>query len=144
MTLAAGTRLHQLPRLLAPYGLALPNMGDIDRQTIAGATSTGTHGTGLGFGGLATQIVAAKLVTGTGELLTVSETERPELLPAVRLGLGALGVLVEVTLQLVPRVRAAGRRAPRAVRRWCSTSGSTGCASATTSSSTGSRTPTRR
>lgn len=103
VTLAAGTRLHELPQLLAPYGLALPNMGDIDRQTIAGATSTGTHGTGLGFGGLATQIVAAKLVTGTGELVTVSETERPELLPAVRLGLGALGVLVEVTLQLVPR-----------------------------------------
>lgn len=103
VTLAAGTRLHQLPALLAPYGLALPNMGDIDRQTISGATSTGTHGTGLGFGGLATQIVAAKLVTGTGELITVSETERPELLPAVRLGLGALGVLVELTLQLVPR-----------------------------------------
>ncbi|MBT2498818.1 FAD-binding protein [Agromyces sp. ISL-38] len=103
VTIAAGTRLHELPRLLAPYGLALPNMGDIDKQTIAGATSTGTHGTGLGFGGLATQIVAAKLVDGAGELLTVSETERPELLPAVRLGLGALGVLVEVTLQLVPR-----------------------------------------
>lgn len=103
VTLAAGTRLHQLPKLLAPYGLALPNMGDIDRQSIAGATSTGTHGTGLGFGGLATQIVAARLVTGTGELITVSETERPELLPAVRLGLGALGVLVEVSLQLVPR-----------------------------------------
>ena len=103
VTLAAGTRLHQLPALLAPYGLAMPNMGDIDRQTIAGATSTGTHGTGIEFGGLATQIVAAKLVTGTGELLTVSETERPGLLPAVRLGLGALGVLVEVTLQLVPR-----------------------------------------
>jgi FAD-linked oxidoreductase len=103
VTLAAGTRLSQLPAMLAPYGLAMPNMGDVDRQTIAGATSTGTHGTGLGFGGLATQIVAAKLVTGTGELITVSETERPELLPAVRVGLGALGVLVEVTLQLVPR-----------------------------------------
>lgn len=103
VTLAAGTRLHELPALLAPYGLAMPNMGDIDRQSIAGATSTGTHGTGLGFGGLATQIVAAKLVTGTGELLTVSETEHPELLPAVRVGLGALGVLVDVTLQLVPR-----------------------------------------
>lgn len=103
VTLAAGTRLHELPALLAPYGLAMPNMGDIDRQSIAGATSTGTHGTGLGFGSLATQIVAAKLVTGTGELLTVSETEHPELLPAVRVGLGALGVLVEVTLQLVPR-----------------------------------------
>ncbi|GAA2455329.1 D-arabinono-1,4-lactone oxidase [Agromyces soli] len=103
VTLGAGTRLHRLPALLAPYGLALPNMGDIDRQSIAGATSTGTHGTGLGFGGLATQIVGAKLVTGTGELLTVDEASRPELLPAVRLGLGALGVLVELTLQLVPR-----------------------------------------
>ncbi|MRG60907.1 FAD-binding protein [Agromyces sp. CFH 90414] len=101
--LAAGTRLHQLPRLLAPYGLAMPNMGDIDRQTISGAISTGTHGTGLRFGGLATQVVAARLVTGNGELIEVSETSRPELLPAVRLGLGALGVLVDVTLQLVPR-----------------------------------------
>ena len=103
VTLAAGTPLHRLPHLLAPYGLALPNMGDIDRQTIAGATSTGTHGTGLGFGGLATQVVGVKLVTGTGDLLTVSDMERPDLLPAVRLGLGALGVLVELTLQLVPR-----------------------------------------
>lgn len=102
VTLGAGTPLHLLPRLLAPYGLAMANMGDIDRQTISGAISTGTHGTGLAFGGLATQVVAATLVTGTGELLHVSEAERPELLPAVQLGLGALGVLVDVTLQLVP------------------------------------------
>ncbi|MGR0318326.1 D-arabinono-1,4-lactone oxidase [Agromyces sp. ZXT2-3] len=103
VTLGAGTPLHRLPRLLEPYGLAMPNMGDIDRQTISGATSTGTHGTGVGFGGLATQIVGAQLVTGVGEVLAVSETERPELLPAVRLGLGALGVITELTLQLVPR-----------------------------------------
>ncbi|MFE4949964.1 D-arabinono-1,4-lactone oxidase [Leifsonia sp. NPDC056665] len=100
--LAAGTHLHQLPRLLRPYGLALQNMGDIDRQTVAGATSTGTHGTGGSFGGLATQIVAVTLVTGAGELLTVSEDENAELLPAVRLGLGALGVIVDITLQCVP------------------------------------------
>ncbi|MGR0219666.1 D-arabinono-1,4-lactone oxidase [Agromyces sp. ZXT2-6] len=114
VTLGAGTPLHRLPRLLAPYGLAMANMGDIDRQTIAGALSTGTHGTGLAFGGLATQVVAATLVTGAGELLRVSETERPDLLPAVRLGLGALGVLVDVTLQLVPRflLHAAERREP--------------------------------
>ncbi|WP_353827176.1 D-arabinono-1,4-lactone oxidase [Agromyces sp. SYSU T0242] len=103
VTLGAGTPLHRLPHLLAPYGLALPNMGDIDRQTISGATSTGTHGTGLAFGGLATQVVGARLVAGTGDVLAVSETERPELLPAVRIGLGALGVLTELTLQLVPR-----------------------------------------
>lgn len=103
VTLAAGTRLHQLPGLLSPHGLALANMGDIDRQTIAGATSTGTHGTGGGFGGLATQITAVTLVTADGSLLRVSDTENAELLPAARLGLGALGILVDVTLQCVPR-----------------------------------------
>jgi FAD-linked oxidoreductase len=102
VTLAAGTRLYDLPRLLAPYGLALENMGDIDRQTIAGATSTGTHGTGGTFPGLAAQIVALTLVTADGGLLTISETENSELLPAARLGLGALGIIVDVTLQCVP------------------------------------------
>lgn len=102
VTLAAGTHLHQLPALLRPHGLALQNMGDIDRQTVAGATSTGTHGTGGSFGGLATQIVALTLVTGEGEVLHISETENAELLPAARLGLGALGVILDITLQCVP------------------------------------------
>ena len=98
----AGTRLHQMPRLLAPYGLAMANLGDIDRQSIAGAISTGTHGTGTRFGGISTQVVGATLVTGTGELLTVGDDENAELLPAVALGLGALGILIDVTLQCVP------------------------------------------
>ncbi|MET4704861.1 D-arabinono-1,4-lactone oxidase [Frigoribacterium sp. UYMn621] len=102
VTLAAGTKLHRLPALLGPYGLALPNMGDIDRQTIAGATSTGTHGTGAHYPGLAAQIVAVTMVTADGSILRVSETENPELLPAARLGLGALGILVDLTLQCVP------------------------------------------
>lgn len=101
VTLLAGTRLHRIPRLLAPYGLAMENLGDIDRQSISGAISTGTHGTGAGFGGLATQVVAATLVTADGEFLRVSETENAEMLPAVALGLGALGILVDVTLQCV-------------------------------------------
>ncbi|WP_307812213.1 D-arabinono-1,4-lactone oxidase [Lacisediminihabitans changchengi] len=102
VTLGAGTNLHQLPDILRPYGLALANMGDIDRQTIAGAISTGTHGTGAGFGGLATQVVGMTLVIGDGSILRVTETKNAELLPAVRLGLGALGVIVDVTLQCVP------------------------------------------
>ncbi len=102
VTLGAGTYLHRLPALLEPYGLALPNMGDIDRQTIAGATSTGTHGTGARYPGLAAQIVAVTMVAADGVILRISETENPELLPAARLGLGALGILVEVTLQCVP------------------------------------------
>ncbi len=102
VTLLAGTRLHQVPALLAPYGWAMPNLGDIDRQSVAGAISTGTHGTGRDFGGIATQVVGVKMVTADGELLVVDEHQHPELLPAAALGLGALGVLVEITLQCVP------------------------------------------
>ncbi|WP_349427945.1 D-arabinono-1,4-lactone oxidase [Microbacterium sp. LWS13-1.2] len=102
VTLLAGTRLHRIPALLAPFGLAMENLGDIDRQSIAGAISTGTHGTGARFGGIAAQVVGATLVTASGDLLAVNEDENPELVPAVALGLGALGILVDVTLQCVP------------------------------------------
>lgn len=102
VTLGAGTNLFQLPALLAPLGLALENMGDIDRQSVAGATSTGTHGTGSRLGGLATQIVALTLVTAGGDILVVSESENAELLPAARLGLGALGIIIDVTIRCVP------------------------------------------
>lgn len=102
VTLLAGTRLHRIPGLLAPYGLAMENLGDIDRQSIAGAISTGTHGTGAQFGGLATQVVGITLVTAAGEFLRIDDEHESELLPAVALGLGALGIIVEVTLQCVP------------------------------------------
>lgn len=102
VVLGAGTRLRDLPAILAPLGLALENMGDIDAQTIAGATSTGTHGTGIGFGGLATQITGARIVDGTGRIIRVAHDENAELLPAVRLGLGALGVLTQIEIQCVP------------------------------------------
>jgi len=101
-TFAAGTHLYRIAALLAPYNLALANMGDIDRQTISGAVSTGTHGTGSAFGGLATQIRALTLVTAAGEVLRISAAENPELLPAAALGLGALGVMVDVTVECVP------------------------------------------
>ena len=83
-------------------------------------------------------------MTGTGELLTVSETERPELLPAVRLGLGALGVLVEVTLQLVPRFVLHAVERPEPFDEVLDDWPRPRARRATTSSSTGSRTPTRR
>jgi FAD-linked oxidoreductase len=102
VTLLAGTRLHRIPGLLAPHGLAMQNLGDIDRQSIAGAISTGTHGTGARFGGLATQVVGVTMVTAAGEFLRIDEEHASDLLPAVALGLGALGILVEVTLQCVP------------------------------------------
>lgn len=100
--LRGGTRLWEVPRLLAPHGLAMTNLGDIDRQTIAGAISTGTHGTGARFGGLATQVTGVVLVTADGAVRRIDEEHEPELLPAVALALGALGVIVEVELQCVP------------------------------------------
>ncbi|MGX1701858.1 D-arabinono-1,4-lactone oxidase [Microbacterium sp. NPDC055357] len=114
VTLLAGTRLHQIPRLLARYGLAMQNLGDIDRQSLAGAISTGTHGTGARFGGIATQVTGVTLVRSDGERMTVDENENADLLPAVALGLGALGILVEITIQCVPAflLHAVERREP--------------------------------
>lgn len=101
VTVRAGTPLHEMAAILEPLGLAMPNLGDVDAQTLAGATSTGTHGTGLTFGGISTQIAGATLVSGTADVVTVSEDD-PATLQAVALGLGALGVLTEITLQCVP------------------------------------------
>jgi FAD-linked oxidoreductase len=112
VTLWGGTHLYELPAILAPLGLALENMGDIDRQTITGATQTGTHGTGLTLGGLSTGVVAATLVTGTGEVRKIDEDHSPELLPSVALGLGALGVLATITIQCVPQYLLHAEEAP--------------------------------
>ncbi len=102
VTVLAGTPLHRLNRELAELGLALPNLGDIDRQTVAGAISTGTHGTGTTLGGLATQVAGLELLLADGTLRRCSPTENPELFAAARVGLGALGVLTKVTLRCVP------------------------------------------
>jgi L-gulonolactone oxidase len=97
VTVGAGMPLRVLNRVLAEHGLAMPNLGDIDAQTIAGAISTGTHGTGAQFGCLATFVAGLRLVTPAG-VLACSATERPDVFAAARVGLGALGVLSEVTL----------------------------------------------
>ena len=101
----AGTRLVALGDALAHRGLAMENLGDIIVQSIAGATSTGTHGTGLGFGNLATQIAALKLVTAEGREVAASPDENPELFAGGRIALGSLGVLTELSLRLVPAYR---------------------------------------
>ena len=71
--------LHVLNPLLASQGLAMPNLGDIDVQTISGATSTGTHGTGANLTGLAAQIAGLEIVLADGSVVTCSASERPEL-----------------------------------------------------------------
>lgn len=98
----AGIRIHELNEALAGLGLAMPNLGDIDRQSIAGAIATATHGTGLTLGNLATTVVGMELVTGTGEVRRLDESSGADLLRVARVGLGALGIVTEVTLQCVP------------------------------------------
>ncbi len=101
----AGTRLFALGGALAERGLAMENLGDINVQSIAGATSTGTHGTGLAFGNLATQVAAMKFVTADGREVVASPDENPALLAGGRIGLGSLGALTELSLRLVPAFR---------------------------------------
>lgn len=101
-TVQAGMPLHRLNQLLQAAGLAMTNLGDIDRQTISGATSTGTHGTGARFGGISTQLRGLELVTAAGEVLSCSAEQHPEVFAAARIGLGALGVVSAVTLAVEP------------------------------------------
>ncbi len=102
VTVEAGMPLHVLNPLLSEHGLAMPNLGDIDRQTISGALSTGTHGTGARLPGLGAMVAGLELVLADGSVVSCSAAERPEVFAAARVGLGALGVLSTVTLQTVP------------------------------------------
>jgi L-gulono-1,4-lactone dehydrogenase len=97
----AGSVLADLNQALDGLGLALENLGDIDRQTIAGAISTGTHGTGALLGSLSSQVEAVELVTAAGEVRELDPSE-PELLAAAQVGVGALGAICAVTLRCVP------------------------------------------
>src|SRR6201994_2868235 len=102
ITVRSGTTIRELNAALDALGLALANLGDIDAQTIAGAISTGTHGTGATLGGIATQVTALELVLADGSVVACSGATRPAPFPAARVSLGALGVLSTVTLQCVP------------------------------------------
>ncbi|MDQ2655058.1 MAG: FAD-binding protein [Chloroflexota bacterium] len=100
-TIGAGITLHEAGKVLLSLGMAFANLGDIDRQTVAGAFSTGTHGTGLRLPPLAAQLIGGRLITGSGEVVAFDARD-PAVLNAARVSLGALGMLTELQLQLVP------------------------------------------
>lgn len=104
-TFLAGTTVREANRLLGHYNLAFTNLGRLDEQTLAGAISTGFHGTGLSYGIFATQVAELKLVDATGTLLTCSPQQNPEIFSAALCGLGALGIIVELTFNVVPQFR---------------------------------------
>ncbi|MFJ4271260.1 D-arabinono-1,4-lactone oxidase [Streptomyces coelicoflavus] len=112
VTVEAGTPLKRLNMALAREGLSLTNMGDIMEQTVAGATSTGTHGTGRDSASIAAQIRALELVTADGSVLTCSADENPEVFAAARIGLGALGVVTAITFAVEPVFLLTAREEP--------------------------------
>ncbi|MFW2381715.1 MAG: FAD-binding protein, partial [Acidimicrobiales bacterium] len=101
-TVEAGITLGSLSEELDRIGRALPNLGDIDVQTLAGATATATHGTGATQKNLSAGIAGFEIVTGTGEVLWCDPSENSELWRHGRVGLGALGVITRIAIHTVP------------------------------------------
>ncbi|WP_433412799.1 D-arabinono-1,4-lactone oxidase [Microtetraspora malaysiensis] len=98
----AGITLRELNRVMAENGLAFPNLGDIDAQSIAGATATGTHGTGARLQNLSACLVSMELVTANGATIEVNAEQDPDVWRAARVSIGALGIVTAVTIQAVP------------------------------------------
>jgi L-gulono-1,4-lactone dehydrogenase len=123
VTVEAGCPLISLNATLLAHGLSLANMGDIQVQTVSGATQTGTHGTGRDLGGMAAQIAALEMVLADGNIVTVS-ADSPSggldlpgelgagLFDAARVGLGALGIVTAMTFRVVPAFLLQAREEP--------------------------------
>ena len=101
----AGWPIHRLTPALWDLGLSLANQGDIDKQAMAGALSTGTHGTGATLGSISTQAEAFSLVLPEGDVVECDARQNPDLFQAARVGLGMLGVMARVKLRLKPAYR---------------------------------------
>ena len=102
VVMQSGIRLHGLGEELTKHGLAMPNLGSIDSQSIAGAISTATHGSSLQHGILSESVLALKIILANGRTVTCHAEQNPELFQAALVSLGALGIIVEVTFQAVP------------------------------------------
>ena len=116
VTVEAGITLHDLGEELRARGLAMENQGDVDPQTLAGAISTATHGTGGRFGNLSSQVTGVRLVTGTGELVDLREGDE---LRAARVSLGALGRDLGAHAPLRARLHDPPHRRAAPARRAC-------------------------
>jgi FAD-linked oxidoreductase len=102
-TFAAGASISKLTEELWQQGLALSNQGDINHQTLAGAVSTGTHGTGIKFGSISSFVTAIEFVDGNGEVHSISKNSPDDLLHAVQVQIGILGILTKITVQCEKR-----------------------------------------
>jgi L-gulonolactone oxidase len=104
-TILGGTTLKPLGHALRDRGYGMVNLGDINKQAVAGAVSTGTHGTGLSLGSISTQVEGMTLVMPDGSLRACSATNDPALFAASRVAMGALGVIARLDIRLQPGYR---------------------------------------
>lgn len=108
ITVWGGSKLKELGEQLHAHGYAMENLGDINTQSIAGAISTGTHGTGVKFGSISTQVASVTILTSSGKLMDISPSVNEHLFEAVKLSLGMLGIIIKVTLKVVPAYQLVG------------------------------------
>lgn len=101
-TLGAATKLWQIGPILHAAGFGFKNMGDIDRQALAGVVNTGTHGTGPNLGNFSSEVAGFRLVMANGDVVNCTPSENTELFEAGRCGLGMLGVMSEITMKVRP------------------------------------------
>lgn len=101
VVMQSGIRLHDLSRRLKEYGLAMPNLGSIDHQSIAGAIGTATHGSSIQHGILSQSVLGLSIMLADGRVLSCSAEENTELFRAALVSLGALGIITRVTFQAV-------------------------------------------
>ncbi|CAM1502094.1 Fc.00g040780.m01.CDS01 [Cosmosporella sp. VM-42] len=102
VVMESGIRLYTLCEELEKHGLAMPNLGSINQQSIAGAISTGTHGSSLRHGLMSEDILSLKITLANGTTVSCSAEKRPDLFQAALLSLGALGIITEITFRAVP------------------------------------------
>ena len=105
VTVQSGIRIYELNSALLKHGYALENTGAIARQSVAGATQTGTHGTGKNLGSMSTQILQFKLLLANGTVVVANSSQNLDIFYAGRVGLGSLGIMLETTLKIVPKFK---------------------------------------
>ncbi|KAL7963883.1 D-arabinono-1,4-lactone oxidase domain-containing protein [Trichoderma compactum] len=102
VVMQSGIRLYTLCEELERHGLAMPNLGSINQQSIAGAISTGTHGSSIRHGLMSEDVLALKITLVDGSTKFCSKNDNPELFQAALLSLGSLGIISEITFRAVP------------------------------------------
>lgn len=102
VTVEAGMKYGELAPYLHEHGYALHNLASLPHITVAGAIATATHGSGVKNGNLSTGVSAIEFVNAAGDLVTLSKKKDGEQFDGAVVGLGALGVVTKVTLDLLP------------------------------------------